>query len=100
MPNGHGGIPRYGSPILLLVFLLVLLRLEISRDFDWTIFPAYGLAASIAWRFSWHLFLYPLMEYGGSYTSVEALEAATRRYRLLAIVLIPGAVAAVFFFWP
>jgi hypothetical protein len=52
VPNGHGGIPRFGSPVLLSIGLALLLWLRISGGATWTIAAAYPLACLLAWRFS------------------------------------------------
>ena len=100
MPNGHGGIPRFGSPFLVIVMMAVLLRLRFSLDASWTVYPAYVGAAVFGWRFAWHLWMYDLMEYGGSYSSVEELAQSTRRYWLTALVTVPVSLALVYLFWP
>lgn len=100
MPNGHGGIPRFGSPVLLLVALLALLWLRVSREATWTTPVAYVAVALLAWRLAWHVHLYDVMEYEGAYTPPEKLQAARRRHRLTTLVLVPLALLAVHQLWP
>ena len=99
MPNGHGGIPWFGSPILLLVVLSALAWLRFSHDAAWTLYAAHPIAALFAWRFAWHLCLYRPTEYGGGYTSDEEMRKARARYYTLSAVLIPLAILAVQLLW-
>ena len=100
MPNGHGGVPRYGSPVLLSIVLVALLGLQRSWEARWTLPLAYLVAGLLAWRFAWHLHLYDLMEYDGAYTSPDRLQRAKRAHRLTTLVLVPAALACVHAFWP
>lgn len=100
MPNGHGGIPRFGSPVALAIVVAVLLRARVGLGWSWTVYPAIAVAGLIGWRLSWHLFLYPLMEYGGSYSSVEQLERAERRHRMATALLVPIGGAVAWMLWP
>ena len=100
MPNGHGGIPRFWSPVLLSIGILVLLWLRVSREAPWATPVAYVAAALLAWRVAWHLHLYDVMEYGGANTPPEQLRAAVRRYRLTALALVPLALLSVHLLWP
>ena len=100
MPNGHGGIPRFGSPILLSIGVIVLLWLRISGEAQWTTHVAYVATGLLAWRLAWHLHLYGALEYGGANTPPEQLRAAKQRYRLTALVLIPLALLSVHALWP
>ena len=100
MPNGHGGIPRYGSPVFLSLILLGLLGLQRSHETRWTLPLAYLVAGLVAWRFAWHLHLYDLMEYDGAYASPAELQAAKRRYRWTMLFLVPAALVGVHVLWP
>jgi hypothetical protein len=100
MPNGHGGIPRWGSPLLLLVLLSILIWVRLSEQAVWTVYVAYPLAALLAWRFAWHLCLYDVMEYGGGYTSPDKLQKARSLYIKMLLALVPGAILCVYLFWP
>lgn len=100
MPNGHGGIPRFGSPVLLSLGVAVLLWLRVSGEAHWTVHAAYAAAGLLAWRFAWHLHLYDAMEYGGANTPPEELRAAKRRYRVTALVLVPLVLLSVHVLWP
>ncbi|MBI1746880.1 MAG: hypothetical protein HYR55_09875 [Acidobacteria bacterium] len=82
MPNGHGGIPRFGSPILLLLALLGYMALSRSVDSLWASAPGYLIGALFGWRLSWHIHLYDAMEYEGAYTSEEVKKRTKRRYRM------------------
>lgn len=100
MPNGHGGIPRFGSPAILALALVWLLWLRLSRDAAWTFHAALLVTGLFCWRLAWHVHLYQVMEYGGSYTAAEALAAAKRRFlRTLLLTLLP-ALGLVYVLWP
>jgi len=99
MPNGHGGIPRYGSPVALTLLLVMLATVEVRSHAGWVGRAAYVVAALIGWRSAWHLMMYPIMEYGGAYVSDEEMAAARSRFRLAAIVSVPLAVAIVAAIW-
>ena len=99
MPNGHGGIPWMGSPVLLLLLLISLAWLRFSREASWTVYATYPIAALFAERFAWHLCLYQATEYGGGYTSGEEMRDARVSYRWVMGVLIPVALIAVYLIW-
>jgi hypothetical protein len=99
MPNGHGGIPRFGSPVALALGLVALATIETRFHFAWVGPAAYLLAALIGWRAAWHLVMYPIMEYGGAYASAEEMAAARGRYRVTALVAIPLALVVVVLLW-
>ena len=99
MPNGHGGIPKYGSPFLLLLVLGVLAFLKRTYDADWTVYAAYPAAVLLGWRLAWHLHLYDVMEYEGAHASREELATARKRYRFGAVLWIVVAVSATFALW-
>jgi hypothetical protein len=86
MPNGHGGIPRYGSPIILLIVFIVLFVLK--EHVPLYNYLKYILALLLAWRLAWHVAMYPAMEYGGHYTSEEDLRSAKRKYGIALIVCV------------
>ncbi len=100
MPNGHGGIPMFGSPFLLLILLGLLIWVRLSWQAVWTVYLAYPLAALFAWRFAWHFCLYTLMEYGGPREPSDELQEARSLYFKMSFVLVPGAILSVYLFWP
>jgi len=99
VPNGHGGVPRFGSPILLFFALCGLLWLRIARDAQWTLYLALVGAALFAWRLAWHIHLYELLAYGGAYTPQEVLDAARKRYLATLLFLLPAALIAAYLVW-
>ena len=99
MPNGHGGVVRFLTPVIGLIFLAALASLRFNQGREWTLYPAVVIGAITAWRFSWHLHLYPLMEYGGAYASEEQLTAARRLHAVTGVVLVTVAVAGVAWIW-
>jgi hypothetical protein len=93
MPNGHGGIPKFGSAVVLLILLVGAIVYEETNPLFR--FVSYPLAAGFGWRLAWHLCMYHAMEYGGAYTSRERKRAANFRYKIALSVLVPGCVAVV-----
>ena len=75
MPNGHGGVPRFGAPVLLAVLFLAVHGArpgEAGMLFD---VLEVALVLAFAWRLAWHLFMWQASEYDGAYVS----EAESRR---------------------
>ncbi len=99
MPNGHGGIPWMGSPVLLLALLILLSWLRFSREASWTVYAAYPVAALFAWRFAWHLCLYEATGYDGGYTPPEEMKKARASFYRLSVVLIAVAIISVHLIW-
>ena len=99
MPNGHAGIPKYGSPFLILLVLGVLAFLKRTYDAEWTVYAAYPAAVLLGWRFAWHFHLYDVMEYEGAHATKEKLAEARRRYGVGVVVWIAVAVGATFAVW-
>ena len=99
MPNGHGGIPRYGSPVLLLLVIAYLAALRATGGGAWTGYAALLAALLLGWRLAWHLWLYDLTEYGGAYADPEEMRAARRRYYLTAAVLAPAGAGLAGLLW-
>ena len=93
MPNGHGGIPRFGSPILLLILFIVMH--VIKEHIPLYNYLKYALALLIAWRLAWHIAMYPTVAYGGQFTSDEELHAAKKKYGIalaVCVVVLGGVV--------
>lgn len=88
MPNGHGGIPKYGSPVVLFIVLLILVWLRLARNILWPVLAAYPIVIILGWRLAWHIHMYDATEYGGAYTPKEEIESAKRKYRIGIIVYI------------
>ena len=99
MPNGHGGVPIFISPVLLLLTLFVLLWFRIAESAQWSLYLALFAGALFAWRLAWHLHLYGAMEYGGAYTPPEVLDPARRRYRRTLLLLLPAVLIGIYFAW-
>ena len=99
MPNGHGGIPRFGSPALLLFVLCVLFWFRFARGAQWTLYPALFAAILFSWRLAWHIHLYEVLEYGGAYTPQETLDAAKKRYLRTLLLLLPATLIASYLVW-
>lgn len=85
MPNGHGGIPFLGAPLLFLVLFGVLAALPLGERLGWGwVAICLAFAALAGWRLAYHLHLRDADEYGGAYTEPGAYRRALRRYRILA----------------
>ena len=80
MPNGHGGMPRFGSALILLLCLIIVytfLMKGASPMFAWVGYP---LAAGFGWRFAYGLHMRKVTEYDGAYSSEEAISLAVNKY--------------------
>ena len=88
MPNGHGGIPRFGAPIFYAVLAAVALAFKMTA-------AAAVLAAIAGWRLAYHLHFWAASEYGGAYTSTEKYRRAALRYYGFAVLYAAAGAAAV-----
>ncbi len=95
MPNGHGGVVRFLSPIILTLVLGWGISLYLKTGQSWIRVPIYVLAAAIAERFSWHLLMWNAVEYGGAYISKDAAARARKRYAIAAFALVLAALLLV-----
>ena len=87
MPNGHGGVPFLGAPIVLSIMFTVFAVLPYKERFGWVwVAVCLLLAALVGWRLAYHLHMWNADEYGGAYSPPEVYRRVTRRYRLLAVV--------------
>jgi hypothetical protein len=87
MPNGHGGAPHLGAPIIFAVMFAIIAGLPLKARFGWSwIAVCLVLAALVGWRLAYHLHMRDADEYGGAYTPADAYRRAARRYRILAMV--------------
>jgi hypothetical protein len=91
VPNGHGGIPRFGGPILFAVLCAIALVLQ-QR------YAAAAFAALAGWKLSYHLHFWRADEYGGAYTDQEAYRRTRLRYWCLGTLYALAAAAAVLAF--
>lgn len=83
MPNGHGGIPFLGAPILYVVLFATLAWLPLPGAglLNWArVALCLGFAALAGWRLAYHLHLRHADGYGGAYTSPEIYRRAVLRY--------------------
>ena len=100
MPNGHGGIPRWGSAFFLAVLCGVFLLNAFQTGAGWTRPAGAAAAALFAWRLSWHFWIYPLEEYGGAYASEEGIRAGKTLHWLTTGVLAPVSGGLAWWLWP
>lgn len=95
MPNGHGGAPFLGAPILLAVMFAIFAALPLRDRLGWAWAGiCLVLAALAGWRLAYHLHMRAADEYGGAYTSPDAYRQAARRYRIRAVAYALLAAAA------
>lgn len=99
MPNGHGGVVRFGSAVVLVFVLAVLAFLRFRQGATWTLYPALMGGALLAWRFSWHLHVYPISEYDFAYASEEQIAVQGRRHIVTSIALAVVLVGGLFWAW-
>jgi len=88
MPNGHGGYPWMGGPILLAIGFLILLFLPLASDSAFArARPMLGLvvAGVFGCRLAYHLHMRRADAYGGGYTDPDAYRRARRRYALACV---------------
>ena len=88
MPNGHGGIPRFGAPLFYAALAAVALAFKITA-------AAAALAAIAGWRLAYHLHFWGVDEYDGAYTDPNAYRRARLRYWCLGAVYALAAAALV-----
>jgi hypothetical protein len=87
MPNGHGGVPYLGGPILCTIMFAIFASLP-PGDACWLawmrVLVCVLLAAAVGWRLAYYLHLYRVDDYGGAYTPPDVYRAASRRYWIAA----------------
>jgi len=89
MPNGHGGVPFLGAPILFAVMFAVLASLPpgLQGTLGWVrVAFCLVLAALVGWRLAYNLHMRDADEYDGAYTPPDEYRRAARRYWVLAPV--------------
>ena len=85
MPNGHGGAPFLGAPIVFALLFLAIVFVPPGNVPGWVrVSVALGFAALAGWRLAYHLHLRDADEYDGAYTEPDAYRRAQRRDWLLA----------------
>jgi hypothetical protein len=92
VPNGHGGIPRFGGPIFYAVLAALALAFKLPAA------AAAALAAIAGWRLAYHLHFWRADEYSGAYTDPDQYRRARLRYWCLGALYALGAAAAIFLF--
>jgi hypothetical protein len=95
MPNGHESIPRWASPLVLLVATVVsVFWYARGGKIVWAL-ASCALAVLFSWRFSFHVTMWDATEYGGAYTTEAEMTSARKRYRSCAIATTVVALSAV-----
>ena len=94
MPNGHGGIVRFLSVIVLLIFAAALLVYVRRGGSEWAVYAGYGLAALIGERFAHHLHRWHVNEYDGAYATDAEKAGARKMYLVGAVIYVLGALVA------
>lgn len=86
MPNGHGGVPFLGAPILFAVMFAAFAGLPLQARLGWAwVAICLVLAGLVGWRLAYNLHMWGADEYGGAYTAPDVYRRAARRYRVLAV---------------
>ncbi len=86
MPNGHGGTPKWGLPLILLGGTVASLIWYSKVHAVWSAAASLVFAALLAWRFSYHVTMWDAGEYGGAYTAEAAMKLARKRHRMWSIL--------------
>jgi len=89
MPNGHGAIPRFGAPLLILLITVLLVWWARSQTAALPQVLAVVAAGIFGWRLAFHMTMWNVSEYDGRYSSEEQVETSRRRYRVALLTLIP-----------
>jgi hypothetical protein len=89
MPNGHGGLPHYGTPVLLGIFWALMVWWQRASASIMPHLLLYLASVLFGWSLAFHLTMWDVMEYGGAYTSEDEMTRAKRRCLIAAAVLIP-----------
>ena len=97
MPNGHGGVPRYGSAVMMLVVLLLAYAYYRKEGWAWLAYAGYILAAALGWRFAHGLHLWKVTEYDGAYTTDDSLNLALGKYVIGSVAYAAAAMAIWYF---
>ncbi|MGE0352502.1 MAG: hypothetical protein AB7I33_14490 [Gemmatimonadales bacterium] len=95
MPNGHGGIPRFGSPAVLLLLLGLVLAGGPVPGLPQGRWPAYVLAVLLGWRLAFHIHMWDVTGYGGALAPPQRLAAARRRFIVGSLVYVLAAAGLV-----
>lgn len=102
MPNGHGGSPFLGAPIVFAILFAVMASLPNPQRLGWLWVAVCLLFAAVAgWRLAYYLHLRAADEYDGAYTSPDAYKRAARRYWIAAPIysLLAAAVGFAILWW-
>jgi len=97
MPNGHGGIPFLGAPVLLaaLVVAAVAIPVEHPSPLGYVrVAASVVLAATCGWRLAYHIHMRAADDYGGAHTEEAEFAKSRRRYRVLSIIYAVALVVA------
>lgn len=87
MPNGHGGVPYLGGPILLAIMFATFAWQPFGNDllFAWMrVGTCLFIAAALGWRLAYYFHMYDVDDYGGAYTPPDLYRRASRRYWIAA----------------
>ena len=95
MPNGHGGVVRFFSVIVLLIFAAGLLAYAKKSGAEWAVYAGYPLAVLIGERLAHHLHLWHLDVYVDSSDAERA--AARKMYIVGGMIYVLGAIIAWYF---
>jgi len=100
MPNGHGGIPRFGSPCIAALATVLLIWWARSSHHIAPKVLALLTAGVAGWRLAYHFTMWGVTEYSGAAATPEERKTARRNYLLASLVLVPAASLFVYFLIP
>lgn len=83
MPNGHGGVPFLGAPVVLAILAAAFGLMGAGWISDGA---CVAFAALAGWRLAYHLHLRAADEYSGAYTAADAYLRALLKYRIAAVI--------------
>jgi len=92
MPNGHGGIPRFGSPVL--IFLVTFLFVWWARSTASVLPQVLSVigAGIFGWRLAFHMTMWGALEYDGRYSFKQQIKNSKRNYFIARLLLMPLAI--------
>ena len=97
MPNGHGGMPRFGSALFLLFLLILVYGYFVKLGLPWLAWAGYPVAAAFGWRAAYGLHMRKVTEYDGAYTNDDDWSRAFMKYIAGSVVYAMAAMAAWYF---
>ena len=89
MPNGHGGYPFLGSPLLLAFFFTIAQAWKVPVPSSLNtarVAACIAMAVAAGWRLAYHLHMREADAYSGQFLKDGGRDIALKRYIILAIL--------------